>query len=192
MARSERTKSSRNSILGRQQGTGRGGRAAPPGQSQSPAPDEAEFVGCDQTIYTVRHGGQPAGRLRHGPPTRRCQAIAPTTRRTGVARPLRGGAAPPTPPAPPSPAHALTPAFRPGSCRARCAAVHILPSAPNSRRSRAPFGDAAVRWEPQADPHSNRLSDLSDPALMVTHALNLVDPGNWQEVTVKLAVGAAA
>ena len=51
MARSERTKSSRNSILGRQQGTGRGGRAAPPGQSQSPAPDEAEFVGCDQTIY---------------------------------------------------------------------------------------------------------------------------------------------
>ena len=51
IARSERTKSSRNSILGRQQGTGRGGRAAPPGQSQSPAPDEAEFVGCDQTIY---------------------------------------------------------------------------------------------------------------------------------------------
>src|SRR4051794_14704667 len=51
MARSERTKPSRNSILGRQQGTGRGGRAAPPGQSQSPAPDEAEFVGCDQTIY---------------------------------------------------------------------------------------------------------------------------------------------
>ena len=51
MARSERTKSSRNSILGRQQGTGRGRRAAPPGQSQSPAPDEAEFVGCDQTIY---------------------------------------------------------------------------------------------------------------------------------------------
>src|SRR3954464_3144851 len=51
MTRSERTKSSRSSILGRQQGTGRGGRAAPPGQSQSPAPDEAEFVGCDQTIY---------------------------------------------------------------------------------------------------------------------------------------------
>src|SRR4051794_41921767 len=51
MVRSEGTKSSRNSILGRQQGTGRGGRAAPPGQSQSPAPDEAEFVGCDQTIY---------------------------------------------------------------------------------------------------------------------------------------------
>src|SRR5690349_24420204 len=51
MARSERTKSSRNSILGRQQGTGRGGRAAPPGQGQSPAPDEAEFVGRDQTIY---------------------------------------------------------------------------------------------------------------------------------------------
>src|SRR3954453_19683373 len=51
MARSKRTKSSRNSILGRQQGTGRGGRAAPPGPSQSPAPDEAEFVGCDQTIY---------------------------------------------------------------------------------------------------------------------------------------------
>src|SRR3954447_7829308 len=51
MVRSEGTKSSRNSILGRQQGTGRGGRAAPPGQSQSTAPDEAEFVGCDQTIY---------------------------------------------------------------------------------------------------------------------------------------------
>src|SRR3954452_13602363 len=51
MARSERTKPSRNSILGRQQGTGRGGRAAPPGQSQSRAPDEAELVGCDQTIY---------------------------------------------------------------------------------------------------------------------------------------------
>src|SRR4051794_21525731 len=51
MARSERTKPSRNSILGRQQGTGRGGRAAPPGQSQLPAPDEAEFVGCDQTIF---------------------------------------------------------------------------------------------------------------------------------------------
>src|SRR3954470_15872770 len=51
MVRSEGTKSSRNSIPGRQQGTGRGGRAAPPGQSQSPAPDEAEFVGCDQTIY---------------------------------------------------------------------------------------------------------------------------------------------
>src|SRR4051794_3751350 len=61
MARSERTKSSRNSILGRQQGTGRGGRAAPPGQSQSPAPDEAEFVGCDQTIYEFFCAAQAAG-----------------------------------------------------------------------------------------------------------------------------------
>src|SRR3954464_1302195 len=93
MARSERTKSSPNRILGPQQGTGRGGRAAPPGQSQSPAPDEAEFVGCDQTIYTVRQAGKPVGRARQGPPTRKCQAIAPTTRRTGVARPLRGGSA---------------------------------------------------------------------------------------------------
>src|SRR4051812_34640366 len=81
--------------------------------------------------YTVRHGGQPAGRLRHGPPTRRCQAIAPTTRRTGVARPLRGGSARSSHPATSSTAHAVTTAFRPGSCRARCAAVHILPSAPN-------------------------------------------------------------
>src|SRR4051812_31993524 len=61
MARSERRKSSRNSILGRQQGTGRGGRAAPPGQSQSPAPDEAEFVGCDQTIYGYMRAFADAG-----------------------------------------------------------------------------------------------------------------------------------
>jgi transposase len=51
IARSEGTKSSRNSIFSRQRGTGLSGQAAPAGQSQSSAPDEAEFVGCDQTIY---------------------------------------------------------------------------------------------------------------------------------------------
>ena len=80
--------------------------------------------------YTVRHGGQPAGRARQGPPTRRCQAIAPTTRRIGVARPLRGGSARSNHAATSSTAHAATSSFRPGSCRARCASVHIPSSAP--------------------------------------------------------------
>jgi transposase len=51
IARSEGTKSSRNSILSCQRGTGCGRQSAPAGQSQSSAPDEAEFVGCNQTIY---------------------------------------------------------------------------------------------------------------------------------------------
>src|SRR4051812_69556 len=80
--------------------------------------------------YTVRHGGQPAGRARQGPPVRKCQATAPTTRRTGVARPLRGGSARSNHAATSSTAHAATSSFRPGSCRARCASVHIPSSAP--------------------------------------------------------------
>src|SRR3954454_2597953 len=86
------------------------------------------FVDCVRTIYTVRHGGQPAGRARQGPPTRRCQAIAPTTRRTGVARPLRGGSARSSHAAISSTARAATSPFRRGSCRARCASVHDRPS----------------------------------------------------------------
>ena len=39
-------------------------------------------------------GGSPAAGTP-GPPTRKCHAIAPTTRRVGVARPLRGGSAGP-------------------------------------------------------------------------------------------------
>ena len=43
--------------------------------------------------YTVRHAGKSPGRARQGPPTRKCQATALTTGRTGVAFPLRGGSA---------------------------------------------------------------------------------------------------
>src|SRR3954454_23556182 len=78
--------------------------------------------------YTVRHGGQPAGRLRQAPPTRRCHAIAPTTRRVGVARPLRGGSARSRQPAISSAARTDTNSFRRGSWRARCASVHNSPS----------------------------------------------------------------
>ena len=78
--------------------------------------------------WTVRRGGQPAGRARQGPPTRRCHAIAPTTRRTGVARPLRGGSARSSHAAISSTARAATSPFRRGSCRARCASVHDCPS----------------------------------------------------------------
>src|SRR4051794_8595972 len=80
--------------------------------------------------YTVRQAGKPVGRARQGPPTRKCQAIAPTTRRTGVARPLRGGSARSNQAAISSTAHAATSSFRPGSCRARCTSVHIPSSAP--------------------------------------------------------------
>src|SRR4051794_29328485 len=80
--------------------------------------------------HTVRHGGQPAGRARQGPPARGCHATAPTTRRTGVARPLRGGSARSNQAAISSAAHAATSPFRPGSCRARRTSVHIPSSAP--------------------------------------------------------------
>ena len=86
----------------------------------------AQVVKCVAVRGPRGHdAGKPAGKARQGPPTRKCHAIAPTTRRAGVARPLRGGSARPRHAALSSTAHAATSSFRPGSCRARCASVHI-------------------------------------------------------------------
>lgn len=43
--------------------------------------------------YAVRQDGKLAGSPRHAPPTRRCQAIAASTSRTGRAFGLPGGSA---------------------------------------------------------------------------------------------------
>src|SRR4051812_10796454 len=77
--------------------------------------------------YTVRQGGPPGGSARHGPPMRRCQAIARTTAPYGVARPLRGGSARSSHRAIWPTACSDTISFRRASCRARCASVHIVP-----------------------------------------------------------------
>src|SRR3954470_573189 len=75
--------------------------------------------------YTVRHGGRSGGKARHGPPIRRCQAIARTTASVGVAASLRGGSARSSQRATFFSAHCDTISFRHGSCRARCSFVHI-------------------------------------------------------------------
>ncbi|MEZ5933228.1 MAG: ATP-binding protein [Alphaproteobacteria bacterium] len=41
-------------------------------------------------------------------------------------------------------------------------------------------------------PDPDETSDLSDPSFMVVHGLNLIDPGNYQSVTVELADGTKA
>ena len=88
--------------------------------------------------WTVRRGGQPAGRARQGPPARRCHAIAPTTRRVWVARPLRGWPARSSRRAISSTAYLGTSPFGPGSCRARSASVHASPAAPLTASHAAP------------------------------------------------------
>src|SRR4051794_4529998 len=101
---------------------------------------EARLAAAPQQVMSRSngsHGGQPAAGARQGPPTRRCHAIAPTTLRTGVARPLRGGSARPSHAAISSTARAATSSFRRGSCRARCASVHI-PSSPPIPDDHAP------------------------------------------------------
>ena len=103
------------------------GGAPPPAAGRRTGPARAS-AGTSRT-RSATAASRPAG-ARQGPPTRRCQAIAPTTRRTGVARPLRGGSARSSHAAISSTAHAATSSFRPGSCRARCASVHIPSSAP--------------------------------------------------------------
>src|SRR5438309_4450193 len=85
--------------------------------------------------YTVRHGGRCDGKARHGPPTRRCQAIARTTASVGVAASLRGGSARSSQRATFFSAHCDTISFRRGSCRARCSFVHIQSHRPVRRTS---------------------------------------------------------
>jgi hypothetical protein len=67
MARSERAKFSRNSETYLARLAVSPERPAPPRQRQRSTPDETEFVGCEQTIYTVRQGGKAGGggRCRH-------------------------------------------------------------------------------------------------------------------------------
>src|SRR3954466_6650782 len=77
--------------------------------------------------YTVRQGGPPGGSARHGPPMRKCHAIARTTAPYGVARPLRGGSARSSHRATCATAFNDTISFRRASWRARCASVHIVP-----------------------------------------------------------------
>src|SRR5947209_7977583 len=85
--------------------------------------------------YTVRHGGRCDGKARHGPPTRRCQAIARTTASVGVAASLRGGSARSSHRATFFSAHCDTISFKRGSCRARCSFVHIQSHRPIRRTS---------------------------------------------------------
>ena len=75
--------------------------------------------------YTVRQAGKPRGSARQLPPTRMCHAIALTTERIGVARPLRGGSACSSHRAISSTAQTDTISFRHASWRIRCALVHI-------------------------------------------------------------------
>src|SRR4029078_5603324 len=77
--------------------------------------------------YTVRQCGPPGGSARHGPPMRRCQAMARTTAVYGVARLLRGGSSRSNQRATCATAFNDTISFRRASWRARCASVHICP-----------------------------------------------------------------
>src|SRR3954451_15144878 len=70
--------------------------------------------------------------------------------------------------------------FRPGEGVPRPVRLRphpVLRSHP--RRSCAPFGDAAVRWEPKADPHSNRL--LGTVIRRMAHPVSSCRPtsGRW-------------
>jgi hypothetical protein len=85
--------------------------------------------------YTVRHGGRCDGKARHGPPMRRCQAIARTTASVGVAASLRGGSACSSQRATFFSAHRDTISFRCSSCRARCCLVHSQSHRPVGRTS---------------------------------------------------------
>src|SRR3954464_2660953 len=127
MAHSERARPSRNSSTSLGCLAISPPRTATPRQRQHALPSQAEFVLCEQTIYTVRQGGPPGGSARHGPPMRRCQAIARTTAPYGVARPRRGGSARSSQRAIWPTACSDTISFRRASCRARCASVHIFP-----------------------------------------------------------------
>ena len=76
----------------------------------------------------------PGGSRRQLPPTRRCQVIAPTMGKAGVAVPLRGGSTRSSQRATFLTAHVATTCFRFASWRARCYCVHIsLPPRPDRR-----------------------------------------------------------
>src|SRR5689334_10872611 len=85
--------------------------------------------------YTVRHGGRCDGKARHGPPTRRCQAIPRTTASVGMAASLRGGSARSSHCATCFSALRDTLSFNRGSCRTRCCLVHIQSHRPVRRTS---------------------------------------------------------
>ncbi len=74
----------------------------------------------------TRMGGMPGGSRRQLPPTRRHQVIAPTTGKTGVAVPLRGGSARSSQRGIVPTAHVDSTCFKFASWRARCC-VHISP-----------------------------------------------------------------
>src|SRR3978361_1299719 len=96
--------------------------------------------------YTVRHGGRCDGKARHGPPTRRCQAIARTTASVGVAASLRGGSARSSQRTTFFSANCDTISFRRGSCRARCSFVHIQSHRP-ARRTSSSITEIKMRTE---------------------------------------------